>query len=62
MLRRYAKILTQIESRYSVEPEVVVAIWGVESRYGEGSVVHNFVDLAEPEIRAAATRVVGGSD
>ncbi len=33
----------------------------IRSRYGEGSMVHNFVDLAEPEIRAAANRVVGGS-
>ncbi len=34
----------------------------IRSRYGEGSIVHNFVDLAEPEIRAAAERVTGGSD
>ncbi len=31
----------------------------IRSRYGEGSIVHSFVDLAEPEIRAAARRVVG---
>ncbi len=29
----------------------------IRSRYGEGSIVHNFVDLAEPEIQAAAKRV-----
>jgi len=31
----------------------------IRSRYGEGSIVHNFVELAEPEIRAAARRVTG---
>ncbi|MEM9654004.1 MAG: phosphohydrolase [Actinomycetota bacterium] len=34
----------------------------IRSRYGEGSIVHNFVDLAEPEIRAIAERVTGGTD
>ena len=34
----------------------------IRSRYGEGSIVHNFVDLAEPEIRAIAERVTGGAD
>ncbi|MGP3698150.1 lytic murein transglycosylase [Rhodobacter sp. NSM] len=34
-LSRNAAVLSQIEARYGVEAEVVVAIWGVESRYGE---------------------------
>ncbi len=34
----------------------------IRSRYGDGSVVHNFVDRAGPEIRAIADRVTGGSD
>ena len=34
----------------------------IRSRHGEGSIVHNFIDLAEPELRAAAERVTGGGD
>lgn len=34
VLRKYNKILTQIEARYGVEKEVVAAIWGLESAYG----------------------------
>jgi len=34
MLTRHAKVLAAIEAKYAVEPAVVVAIWGVESRYG----------------------------
>ncbi|MDK3073999.1 lytic murein transglycosylase [Sedimentitalea sp. JM2-8] len=34
-LRQYNNTLGQIESRYGVEKEVVTAIWGLESRYGE---------------------------
>jgi membrane-bound lytic murein transglycosylase B len=35
MLREYASLLDQIEARYGVEKEVVVAIWGLESSYGD---------------------------
>ena len=35
MLARHRAVLNAIEARYNVEPEIVVAIWGVESRYGE---------------------------
>jgi membrane-bound lytic murein transglycosylase B len=34
MLRRYNSTLTQIEARYGVPKQIVVAIWGLESRYG----------------------------
>lgn len=34
-LRRHAGTLAAIEARYGVEPEIVTAIWGLESRYGE---------------------------
>lgn len=34
MLSRHSGVLGQIESRYGVERNVVVAIWGLESRYG----------------------------
>ncbi len=35
MLRRHAGLLGQIEAKYGVEKEVIVAVWGLESRYGE---------------------------
>ncbi|MEX0283957.1 MAG: lytic murein transglycosylase [Paracoccaceae bacterium] len=34
MLSRYGSTLRAIESQYRVEPKVVTAIWGLESRYG----------------------------
>lgn len=34
-LSRYGGVLNQIEARYGVEPAVVVAVWGMESMYGE---------------------------
>ena len=34
MLRRYVGQLAQIEARFGVERQVVLAIWGVESHYG----------------------------
>ncbi|MFQ6553715.1 lytic murein transglycosylase [Aestuariibius insulae] len=34
-LREHAAILDEIEARYGVEKEVVVAVWGLESAYGE---------------------------
>jgi hypothetical protein len=34
----------------------------IRQRYGEGSIVHDFVDLAEPELRAAVRRVMERGD
>ncbi|WP_171100029.1 lytic murein transglycosylase [Ruegeria sp. HKCCD7255] len=34
MLRKYNGTLSQIEQQYGVDKEVVVAVWGLESRYG----------------------------
>ncbi|MBL4812430.1 MAG: lytic murein transglycosylase [Rhodobacteraceae bacterium] len=34
MLARHAPLLAQIETRYGVEKEVIVAVWGMESAYG----------------------------
>lgn len=34
-LARYGSALNAIEGRYGVEPAVVVAVWGLESMYGE---------------------------
>ncbi|MEM8553650.1 MAG: lytic murein transglycosylase [Pseudomonadota bacterium] len=33
-LRKHRRVLDQIEARYGVEKEVVVAVWGLESAYG----------------------------
>lgn len=35
MVRRHANVLAQIEARFDVEPHVVVAVWGMESNYGQ---------------------------
>lgn len=35
MLRRHSRTLNAIERRFGVEKEVVVAVWGVESSYGD---------------------------
>ncbi|MEJ8561852.1 lytic murein transglycosylase [Yoonia sp. GPGPB17] len=35
MVRRYANVLAQIEARFDIEPQVVVAVWGMESNYGQ---------------------------
>jgi len=35
MLREHAEVLAKIETRFGVPPEIVVAIWGLETDYGE---------------------------
>lgn len=35
MLAQHAAVLRQIEARYGVDKEVVVAVWGMESNYGK---------------------------
>ncbi|MEQ5869473.1 lytic murein transglycosylase [Sagittula sp. NFXS13] len=34
MLRKHGALLTQIEQRYGVDKEIVLAVWGMESNYG----------------------------
>lgn len=34
MMQRHAGVLSQIESRFGVQPEILVAIWGMETDYG----------------------------
>ena len=34
-LKKHRKLLEQIEARFGVEKEIVVAVWGLESAYGE---------------------------
>jgi lytic murein transglycosylase len=35
MLRRHAATLSAIQARFGVEPQVVTAVWGLESSYGD---------------------------
>ena len=53
MLARYRTTLEQVGERYSVDPEVVLAIWGMETSYGSYMGDHNAV-------RAAATLACNG--
>jgi lytic murein transglycosylase len=49
MLQRHAALLSRIEQRFGVPPQIIVAIWGLESDYGKG-------DLGKmPVIRTLAT-------
>ena len=38
MLQRHAALLARIEKRFGVPPEIIVAIWGLESDYGKGDI------------------------
>ena len=38
MLQRHAALLARIEQRFGVQPEIVVAIWGLESDFGKGDI------------------------
>ena len=44
MLRRYRRALDRIERSYGVDREVVIAIWGLESRYGTRMGDHSMID------------------
>ncbi len=49
MLQRHARLLAQVERQFGVPPEVIVAIWGLESDFGSG-------DMGKlPVIRVVAT-------
>ncbi len=50
---RYRDVLGKIAARYKVDPEVIVAIWGMETSYGSYMGSHNAV-------RAAATLACNG--
>ena len=36
MLKRHAAVLSQVEQRFGVPREIIVAIWGLESDFGKG--------------------------
>ncbi len=38
MLQKHASLLSRIEKRFGVPPEIVVAIWGLESDFGKGDI------------------------
>jgi len=37
MMRTHARLLSRIQKRYGVPPQIIVSIWGLESNYGRGS-------------------------
>ncbi len=55
MLRKYARELAQIESRYEVDKEIVLAIWGMETNYG-GYMGKHYVVRALATLAYAAPR------
>jgi membrane-bound lytic murein transglycosylase B len=57
LLGQYGPLLTKIEQRYGVDRHVVVAIWGMESTYGE---VLNNPDIVKGTIRSLATLAYQG--
>ncbi len=38
MLQRHASLLSRIEARFGVPPQIIVAIWGLESDFGKGDI------------------------
>lgn len=38
MLLRHASLLARVEQRFGVPPQIVVAIWGLESDFGKGDI------------------------
>ncbi|ANV99597.1 lytic murein transglycosylase [Bradyrhizobium icense] len=38
MLQRHASLLARIEQKFGVPPQIIVAIWGLESDYGKGDI------------------------
>ncbi len=57
MLARHAGVLDLIEARYGVSRYIVVAIWGIESSYGE---VLDNKNIVRPVIRSLATLAYQG--
>ena len=38
MMLRHASLLSRIEARFGVPPQIIVAIWGLESDFGKGDI------------------------
>lgn len=43
LLREHAEVLRRVHARFGVDPATVVAVWGVESNYGQGFGRHPIV-------------------
>jgi membrane-bound lytic murein transglycosylase B len=46
MLRKHGAVLQEVSRRYQVDPEIVLAIWGMETSYGGFMGDHNAVQAA----------------
>lgn len=50
LLKKYAKLLNQIEKKYQVDKEVIVALWGTETFYGkitgDYDIIHSLATLS----------------
>jgi membrane-bound lytic murein transglycosylase B len=44
LLGEYGDVLDQVSERYGVEPQVIVALWGIESSFGQDSGHYSIVD------------------
>ena len=57
-LAEHAALLDRIKARFGVEPAVLIAVWGIESRYGEApgtrSVIRSLATLALEDARRGA--------
>ena len=38
MLQKHAALLSRIEARFGVPPQIIIAIWGLESDFGKGDI------------------------
>jgi membrane-bound lytic murein transglycosylase B len=60
MLRRYPAWLGRVERKYGVQRRFIVALWGIETSYGEHSgsfpVIHSLVTLAHDRRRSSYFR------
>ncbi len=56
MLREYGPVLKQIEARYGVDREAVLAIWGMETNYGGFMGRHNVIQALATLAYAAPRR------
>lgn len=56
LLAAYRPLLEQVRQRYGVQPRFLVALWGLESNYGDNTggfhVIHSLVTLAFDERRS----------
>jgi len=56
MRRKYAAKLASIEKRYGVDADVVLAVWGIETRYGSRMGDHNVIHALATLAYAAPRR------